>query len=409
MKLAYFVIPHIGGTYTVFTALRAALAPYGVDVSWFGLCEDNPDVRHDVQRHTDSGMMMYLPPQTTEKERAKLVVEEIRKQGYAGIFVNILGDRFQTNISRYLPPDILRIAIVHNITPGTYAAAKAIRDYSHVTIGVSERIRQDLVEHHGFPRDRTFAVPSAIDTDAFRIAAERRKSAPAELRTLFVGRIEDASKGVLWLREILDALPDTIRLTVVGDGPDLAKLKRRLANHASRVHFSGAVDPSRISTFIAEHDVLIMPSRFEGLGMTMIEAMAGGCVPVVSHIRGVTDTVVDDGRNGILFPVGNYTAAAQAIARLDDNRDLLARMSDAARETVPGRFGIETMGARYNAIITSALIDGPQHLPTLDVDAWSIPNGLRAGLRTVIPLPLKNYLRVVRERLKRPNVLPHVF
>lgn len=399
MKLAYFVVPHIGGTYSVFTALRAALAPYGVDVSWFGLCEDNPDTRRDAERHSDSGMMMYLPPQTSEKERAKLVIGEIRKQGYAGIFVNILGDRFQTNISRYLPPDILRIAIVHNITPGTYAAAKAIRDYTHVTIGVSERICEDLVEHHGFPRDRTFVVPSAIDTDAFRVAGERRKPAPANLRTLFVGRIEDASKGVLWLREILDALPDTVRLTIVGDGPDLAKLRRRLTNHASRVHFTGAVDPSRISTFVAEHDVLVMPSRFEGLGMTMIEAMAGGCVPVVSHIRGVTDTVVDNGRNGILFPVGNYTAAAQAILGLDNNRDLLARMSEAARDAVQGRFSIETMGARYNAIITSVLIDCPKLPPILDIDAWSIPNGLRAGLRTVIPLPLKNYLRVVRERL----------
>jgi glycosyltransferase involved in cell wall biosynthesis len=399
MKLAYFVIPHIGGTFSVFTALRAGLAPYGVDVQWFGLCEDSPDARRRADPHSETGLMMLLPPQTSEKERAKLVAEEIRKQGYEGIFVNVLGDRFQTNIVRYLPPEILRIVIVHNITPGTYAAAKAIRDYSHVTVGVSQRCCEDLIDRHGFPRDRTFVVPNAIDTQAFASLAGCRKPAQAGLRLLFVGRIEDASKGVLWLREILDGLPETISLTVVGDGPDLPKLKRRLINHASRVHFTGAVDPSRIPAFMVEHDVLIMPSRFEGLGMTMIEAMAGGCVPVVSHIRGVTTNVVDDGRNGILFPVGNYTAAAQAIGKLDADRELLARMSDAARDAVPGRFGIDTMGARYNAIITSALVDRPKLSPILDLDSWSIPNGLRAGLRTVIPLPLKNYLRVVRERI----------
>ncbi|SEH27386.1 glycosyltransferase family 4 protein [Rhizobium sp. NFR12] len=399
MKLAYFVVPHIGGTFSVFTALRAGLAPYGVDVRWFGICEYSPDAPSASQRHSDTGLMLHLPPDASQKERAKLVVREILKQGYEGIFVNILGDRFQTNIARYLPPDVLRIAIVHNITPGTYAAAKAIRDYTHVTVGVSERCCEDLIEHHGFSHDRTFAIPTAVDTDAFGAMCERRKPAPPDLRMLFVGRIEDASKGVLWLREILDALPDTVQLTVVGDGPDLTKLKRRLTPHSSRVHFTGAVDPSRIPSFMAEHDILIMPSRFEGLGMTMIEAMAGGCVPVVSHIRGVTDTVVDDGRNGILFPVGNYTAAAQAISKLDANRELLARMSAAAREAIPGRFGIEKMAARYNAIIKSALIDRPTISPILELDAWSIPNGLRAGLRSVIPLPLKNYLRVVRERL----------
>ncbi|SES42100.1 glycosyltransferase family 4 protein [Rhizobium sp. NFR03] len=399
MKLAYFVIPHIGGTYSVFTALRKGLAPYGVDVRWFGLCEETHDVPRGIGNQDETGLMLRLPRHMGEKERARLVADEIRKQGYEGVFVNVLGDRFQTNIARYLPPDILRVVIVHNITPGTYAAAKAIRDYTHITIGVSERCQEDLVERHGFPRDRTFAVPNGIDTQAFIALGQQRKPAPAELRTLFVGRIEDASKGVLWLREILDAVPETVGLTVVGDGPDLPKLRRRLTNHAARVHFTGAVDPARIPAIMAEHDVLIMPSRFEGLGMTMIEAMAGGCVPVVSHIRGVTDTVVDDGRNGILFPVGNYTAAAQAIGRLNADRELLARMSTAAQETAPDRFGIDTMGTRYNAIITSAIINRPKLSPVLDLDAWSIPNGLRAGLRTVIPLPLKNYLRVVRERL----------
>lgn len=399
MKLAYFVIPHIGGTYSVFTALRAGLAPYGIDVRWFGLCEETLEAERNLGPECETGLMVRLPRQMSEKERAKLVADEIRKQGFSGIFVNVLGDRFQTNIARYLPADILRIVIVHNITPGTYAAARAIRDYAHVTVGVSDRCWEDLVGRYEFPRDRTFVVPNAIDIEAFAPCAERRKPAGELLRTLFVGRIEDASKGVLWLREILDALPDSIGLTVVGDGPDLPKLKRRLALHASRVHFTGAMDPSRIPAIVAEHDVLVMPSRFEGLGMTMIEAMAGGCVPVVSHIRGVTDTVVEDGRNGLLFPVGHYTAAAQAIARLHADRELLARMSLAARETVPERYGIETMGARYNAIITSAMIDRPTLAPVLDLNAWSIPNGLRAGLRTAIPLPLKNYLRVVRERL----------
>jgi glycosyltransferase involved in cell wall biosynthesis len=219
------------------------------------------------------------------------------------------------------------------------------------------------------------------------------------MKALFAGRVEDSSKGVLWLREILDGLPNSIRLTVVGDGPDLQKLKRRLANHTDRVSFAGAVSPKNIPEVMAEHDVLIMPSRFEGLGLTLIEAMAGGCVPVVSQIRGVTDTVVDNEINGFLFPVGNYTAAAHAIARLDSQRDLLDQMSILARDVIPKRYSIDRMAARYSEVINAALSERIELSPTLDINDWFIPAGLRAGLRTYLPTPLKNWLRVVRERL----------
>lgn len=133
--------------------------------------------------------------------------------------------------------------------------------------------------------------------------------------------------------------------------------------------------------------------------MTMIEAMAGGCVPVVSHIRGVTDTIVETGRNGFLFPIGNYTAAANAIQRLHADRDLLERMSIAGKDMVLNRFSIERMAARYYEVIAATLNNRPGLSAVLRMEDWSIPAGLRPGFRTYLPLPLKNWLRVVRERL----------
>jgi hypothetical protein len=57
------------------------------------------------------------------------------------------------------------------------------------------------------------------------------------------------------------------------------------------------------------------------------------------------------------------------------------------------------MARRYNDVIRSIERNPPKLVPSLDFDQWSIPLGLRSGLRTYIPLPVKNWLRVVRERL----------
>ncbi|TWF48082.1 glycosyltransferase family 4 protein [Neorhizobium alkalisoli] len=399
MKLAYFVLPHVGGTYSVFKSLHTGLAEYGIDVRWFGICRDGYELPAAMQQEISFGHLLKIPGSLTERGCAQRMADAIGYGGFDGVFINVLGDRMQTNIARYLPEHILRIVVVHNITPGTYAAARSIRDYAHATIGVSERCRVDLVEGYGFSPDHTHVIENSVNTNAFSVNDRGRKRDEPKLRALFVGRVEDASKGVLWLREILDALPETVTLTVAGSGPDIEKLKRRLTAHWNRVTYLGSVSPERIPAIMAEHDALIMPSRYEGLPMTLIEAMAAGCVPVVSHIRAVTDTVVDHEITGFLFPVGNYTAAASALARLHDDRDLLARMSIEARGVVPKRYGVERMAGRYNDVIRSIAMTRPKLSPMLDMDAWAIPSGLRPGLRTYLPLPLKNWLRVMRERL----------
>lgn len=279
MKLAYFVLPHIGGTYSVFKHLRKGLAAYGIDVRWLGVCKETYGLPFDLQGEKAFGQLLRMPVNLSERECAGRMATAIEDGGFDGVIVNVLGDQLQTNIARYLPEGILRILVVHNISPGTYAAARSVRDYAHVTIGVSERCRADLVARNGFSKERTYAIPNAVDSDAFRSQAVRRFNRGPELKVLFVGRIEDASKGVMWLREILDASPEAVRLTIVGDGPDMGKLRRRLDGHGHRVSYAGSVQLSDIPVIMASHDVLIMPSRFEGLGMTMIEAMAAWLRP----------------------------------------------------------------------------------------------------------------------------------
>jgi glycogen synthase len=137
----------------------------------------------------------------------------------------------------------------------------------------------------------------------------------------------------------------------------------------------------------------------EGFGQTIVEAMAAGCVPIVSRIRGVTDTIVQDGEDGCLFAIGNVRAAANAVCILAADRGRLARMSQAARANVLGRFDLATQAKAYAEVIEQIMSEPPRLAAPLPFDQWSYPRGLRPGLRSYVPTGIKNTLRVWRERL----------
>lgn len=400
MKFAFFVTPHTGGTFTVFTSLRAALRPHGVDLRWMGPV-DREALLAD-RRWADevtSGEAIALSDTNSGAGQAREMAARLEADGYDGVFVNVLSDRVSTNLVRHLPERLLRIMIVHNITPGTYAAAVAIRDYVHATICVSPRICADLVSGGGFSPTRTVVVQNV---GAVRVGRRtfRPSAAQTGLDMLSLGRIEDQSKGVFWLPRILGALPPDVRLTVAGDGPDRDHLRHLLKPFGARVRLLGAVPATDVPGLMAEHDALIMPSRYEGFGIVLAEAMAMGCVPVASRIQGVTDVVVEDGREGLLFPVGDWRGAARRIAALRDDRALLERLAGAAQAKVRNMYSTERLGDDYARVIHEVAGKRPAIAPPLPIEDWRLPGGLRSGLRTYVPRPVKNVLRVAKERMR---------
>lgn len=401
IKFAYFGFPHIGGTWTVFTSLRSGLRVHGIEVRWLGVGPEAQaayDNSHWVHERADG--VVIEPQATDEAAQGKALVEYLDHSGeFDGVFVNVLASRVQTNAIRYLNPRIKCIMIVHNITPGTYAAARVIRNHVHAAVGVSPRIRKDLVHQLGFDAMRTVAISNAVDFTAF--ANEKvPKPEGAPLRLLSLGRLSDTDKGVFWLPQILHHLKDIpVQLTIVGDGPDRVELESRCLPFGNRVRFVGRVSPAEVPAVLAEHDVFLFPSRFEGLGLSLVEAMAAGCVPVATQIKDVTDFVVKHGKTGFLFPMGNTREAAAAVRQLADKPGRLSEMSAAARSQNPERFSIPIMAEQYVSLLGAVMKQSPAVSRKLSVIDWAYPSGLRAGLRSHLPDGLKNMLRLMRERI----------
>lgn len=397
MKIACFVRPHIGGTFSVFRQLREGLAERGFELSWMTsgaadlIGQEAWSAEHGRGEVVDpSGVM---PPRRRAEELARV----ISARGFDAVMLNVLGDGVETELARYLPSSILRIAVVHNITPGTYAAAKSVRDHVHATVCVSPRCHGDLIGRHGFDPKRTFLVLNAIDVDRIAAVTGRSSRAPG-LRLLFLGRIEDSSKGVMWLPKIFAKAAASTTLTIAGSGPDEARLKSAFGRHGDRVGFLGPVPPDRVPEVLARHDVLLMPSRFEGAPMSLIEGMAAGCVPVVSHIRGVTDAFIEHGRDGLLFPMGDCLEASRLVSELESDDDRLSHLAAAARTRALRSCRQDEMTAAYAAVLDRIQADPPPIAEPRTFDRWTLSSGTRRPLRSRIPEPVKNWIRLMRER-----------
>ena len=399
MKVAYFGIPHAGGTYTVYHSLRVGLEPHGVIVKWLGLGPNAQAAFDNIKwAHERMHGVVISGRDDNDRHQANALISYLESSDFDVVFVNVLAGRIETNAMRYLDPTIKRVMIVHSISPGTYAAARSVRDYVHATVGVSPRICSDLIRKHGFPDASTFAIPNALDLRSFN-TPRLPPQGTSPLRVLFLGRITDTDKGVYWLPQIMAQLsPDVASLTIVGDGPDLQNLKKRCMPLGNPVEFIGRIPPAEVASMLARHDVFIFPSRFEGLPLALVEAMAAGCVPVATRIKGVTDFVIKNEEDGCLFTMGAVHEAARIIDGLYHDRERLNQLSNAAKLNAHGRFDVSAMGEKYNKVLTSIFLH-PANIPSpLHINNWSYPRGLRPGIRTYLPTGVKNSLRSWRER-----------
>lgn len=142
-----------------------------------------------------------------------------------------------------------------------------------------------------------------------------------------------------------------------GHGGFLEDLKARVdaAGLAPRILFLAEVPVWEMARYYRALDLYVAPQRWEGFGLTPLEAMACG-VPVVATRVGAFEELVADGQTGLLVPRGDIAAMRAALVDLLGDPARLARMAQAARPHVETGFRIETEAARINAVY-AALLD----------------------------------------------------
>ena len=198
---------------------------------------------------------------------------------------------------------------------------------------------------------------NSLNSEASAEVLNQRKARlePAKRPSLtlgYLGRIEP-NKGMTELLEALKickAEGRGFKVRFAGkeqtEGEYLPKFKEALGDD---FEYCGLVSGESKREFLDSLDVFVMPTYFEGLPMSLLETMSYGAVPVVTKV-GSIPTVVKDGENGLFVKEKDVDSICEALKKLDDDRSLLAKMSDEARKTIQENFSATKYVERLNEI-----------------------------------------------------------
>ncbi len=170
-----------------------------------------------------------------------------------------------------------------------------------------------------------------LDAEAIKLRSQHAGA----LRILFLANVTRL-KGLHVLLEAL-ALLDASRfeLDVVGScdtDPDYARaMRRRGQTLRSRITFRGSLDGEPLAAIMQTADVMVIPSYYEGFGISFLEGMAFG-LPAIGTFAGAMPEMIKPDENGFLIQPGDASALARRLRSLDADRALLRRMSLAALE-----------------------------------------------------------------------------
>jgi phosphatidylinositol alpha-mannosyltransferase len=225
-------------------------------------------------------------------------------------------------------------------------------------IAVSEDARRTLVEHLG---GDAVVIPNGVFVDRFASAPVREEwcGTPERPTVAFLGRIDEPRKGFPLLAEALPALRAAVpglRVLVAGRG-DVSAARERCGPHAEAVTFLGSVSDEEKAALLRSVDVYLAPhTGGESFGIVLVEAMSAGTCVVASSL-GAFRRVLDDGRYGLLFDVGDVDALVETTAGVLDDRQRRGAVAAAGHAAVR-RYDWSRVSAQVLAVYETVVLGG---------------------------------------------------
>lgn len=334
-----------------------------------------------------------VTPRTSWRERWRLLARDLSSGSAPAIYIPNYDWR-HSGITPTLPGRVKVVGIAHSDDPQHYEHVLRLGESWNAVVAVSEAIAREVAA-------LAPSLASRLATIAYGVPVAPRMERPqrathAPLRIVYAGRLARYQKRTLDLIDIADelaALDVPFELTVAGGGPDQGEFLRAASAHlvAGRIRFVGGVPNEMVRELLSHADAFLLPSAFEGLPVSLLEAMSLGAVPVVSDLRSGVRQVVRDGANGFLVPPGDAPTFAARLATLGRDPALQRRFSAEAHASIrDGGFSVDAMCESY-----LALLDRVAREPFARPVARARHPGEVTGIRSWLPPELPTATQVV--------------
>ena len=256
----------------------------------------------------------------------------------------------------------VRIATHHGIIEGFPRVIELIHAWlvnigvASVLVSVSNKALEQAA-HAGVRRRRMVViqngiVPPRADPGSVRGTREEMGLSNGDVFLLSVGRLV-FQKGHEFL---IDAMPTVlqrfprVRAVICGDGNRREALRAKIAERRLTESVVLLGNRTDIDRFLNAADVFVLPSRWEGLPVALLEAMGMGLPVVATHVEGVEE-VVEHNAQGLLVPPEDSAALATALIELIERPDLRSRMGIAARARIEQYYTVDIMCEKYLSLM----------------------------------------------------------
>jgi len=244
-------------------------------------------------------------------------------------------------VKAVFPEQINLIVVAHGDALYIYNYLSNWADRVDKIVCISEKIYSVLQEQYGLEPEKLIYKPNPIRIPTI---ANNRKINEKTLKIGFAARLARELKRTHLLCELIEVCIQKgldVEFNIAGEGECLGLLKRYVTDKKleNRVHILGWILPTGMVAFWEEQDIYLNISSSEGMCLAMLEAMACGCVPVVTDVSGVSD-VIEDGKNGFVVSVDEWLDIVDKIEFISNNREILYDVSKYNMKLIRNRFDV---------------------------------------------------------------------
>lgn len=263
------------------------------------------------------------------------------------------------SIKRKYPEKIKVMSVIHQGLPSVYRECSELNPYIDQYIAVSRDIQTGM-EEYGVQREKVLHMTCPVKyIEPYKRTYSITNESP--LRIGYAGRIESAQKRLdclMIMIEKLEHLHTNYQLEIAGNGSYLETLTGEIKEHSldKKINLIGEIKKTEIADFWSKQDICINLSDFEGRSISIMEAMINGAVPVVTDTSGIREDI-EDGINGYIVPIGDYTAMAMKIDYLANHRELLKIYGEKSHEILKQKGSIDSHMEFWRNVLQETLYD----------------------------------------------------